>query len=88
MFWVGRRRNEVQILMDILSISLNGVKATHLMYRANLSYSTFRKYLSLALDRGLISNVRGSDGSVFYQTTEKGRVLLGKLREVVSALPG
>jgi predicted transcriptional regulator len=83
---MGRRRGEVQILMDILDISLNGVKATHLMYRANLSYSTLRKYLFEALDKGLISNVRHSDGSVVYRTTEKGRLLFDKLKEVKSAL--
>ena len=83
---MGHRRGEVQILMDILNISLNGVKVTHLMYRANLSYSTLRKYLFRALDKGLISNVRNSDGSVVYRTTEKGRLLLGKLKEVKSAL--
>ena len=83
---MGHRRSEVQILMDILNISLNGVKATHLMYRANLSYSTLRKYLFTALDKGLISNVRNSDGSVVYRTTEKGKLLLGKLKEVNDAL--
>jgi predicted transcriptional regulator len=83
---MGHRRGEVQILMDILNISLNGVKATHLMYRANLSYSTLRKYLFTALDKGLISNVRNSDGSVVYRTTEKGKLLLGKLKEVKDAL--
>jgi len=83
---MGHRRGEVQILMDILNTSLNGVKVTHLMYRANLSYSTLRKYLFTALDKGLISNVRNSDGSVVYRTTEKGKLLLGKLKEVKSAL--
>jgi predicted transcriptional regulator len=83
---MGHRRGEVQILMDILNISLNGVKATHLMYRANLSYSTLRKYLFTALDKGLVSNVRNSDGSVVYRTTEKGKLLLGKLKEVKDAL--
>jgi len=85
---VGRRRGEVEILMDVLSVCLNGVRVTHLMYRANLSYSTLRKYLFTALEKGLISNVRNSDGSVVYRTTEKGRLLLGKLKEVNSALRG
>jgi len=85
---MGHRRSEFQILMDILNVCLNGVKVTHLMYRANLSYSTLRKYLFTALDKGLISNVRNSDGSVVYRTTEKGRLLLDKLKEVKSALRG
>ena len=83
---MGRRRGEVQILMDILNISLNGVKATHLMYRANLSYSSLRKYLSAMLRQGLIVKVNNDNGTVVYQTTEKGGLLLNKLKEVKCAL--
>ena len=79
---MGVRRGEVQILIDVLNTSMNGVKVTHLMYRTNLSYSTLRKYMSASLRQGLISKVSGSDGSVMYYTTDKGRLLLGRLKEV------
>lgn len=83
MFGVGsRRRGEVEIIRDILAVALGDVKVTHLMYRANLSYSTLRKYLFAALDKGFISKVHNSDGSAVYRTTEKGKVLLEKLRDV------
>jgi len=72
--------------MDILSASLSGVKVTHLMYRANLSYSTLRKYLFATLKQELISKIHDSDGSVVYRTTEKGKLLLNKLKEVKCAL--
>lgn len=68
--------------MDVLNLSLKGVKSTHLMYRANLSYSTLRRYLSAALKNGLIKKVCVDDGSVVYHITEKGRLLLEKLKEV------
>ncbi|MDI6904262.1 MAG: winged helix-turn-helix domain-containing protein [Candidatus Bathyarchaeia archaeon] len=58
------------------------------MYKANLSYSTLRKYLFMALDKGLISNMRHGDGSVVYRTMERGKLLLNKLKEVKSALRG
>jgi predicted transcriptional regulator len=77
-----RRRGEVQILIDLLTLSLNGVKATHLMYKANLSYSTLRKYLSTALRNGLIKKINNDDGSIVYYITEKGKLLLKKLNEV------
>jgi predicted transcriptional regulator len=83
---MGVRRGEVQILMDVLSTSLSGVKVTRLMYRTNLSYSTLRKYLSSSLKQGLINKVCSSDGSVMYYTTEKGQLLLGRLKEVKLAL--
>lgn len=80
---MGRhRRGEVQILTDILTLSLKGAKATHLMYKANLSYSTLRKYLSSALKQGLIERVFVDDGSTLYRITEKGKFLLDKLKEV------
>jgi predicted transcriptional regulator len=77
-----RRRGEVQILADILTLSLKGAKATHLMYKANLSYSTLRKYLSTTMKKGLISKVCNDDGSVAYCITEKGKLLLDRLNEV------
>ena len=76
------RREKIQILTDILTLSLEGVKTTHLMYKANLSYSTLRKYLSIALKQGLIKKVYSSDGSVRYFVTDKGKLLLKRLKEV------
>jgi predicted transcriptional regulator len=79
---MGRRRGEIQILTCILSLSLKGVRATHLMYKANLSYSTLHRYLSAALKNGLIRKVCDSDGSTVYYITEKGKLVLTKLKEV------
>ncbi|MEM2780167.1 MAG: winged helix-turn-helix domain-containing protein [Candidatus Bathyarchaeia archaeon] len=81
-----RRRSEVQILMDILSLCLKDVKVTQIMYRANLSYSTMRKYLDAALKRGLIIKVKNDDGGISYHITEKGKILLETLKEVRHAL--
>jgi predicted transcriptional regulator len=85
---MGRRRGEVGVLMDLLDVALNDVKITHLMYKANLSYSTLRKYLSAALDKGLIAKVHNNDGSEVYRTTKKGRELLAKLKDVNKCLYG
>jgi predicted transcriptional regulator len=83
---VGRRRGEVQITMDVLAVCLNGVRVTHLMYRANLSYSTLRKYLSAMSKQGLIGRTIDSNGSRVYHATEKGRALLAELRNVKNYL--
>jgi predicted transcriptional regulator len=79
---MGRRRGEVQILIDILGISLRGVKITPLMYKANLSYSSLQKHLSTMSKRGLIVKVCNADGSMVYRTTEKGKRVLDRLKEV------
>lgn len=52
------------------------------MYKANLSYSTLRRYLSFALKQGLIMKINNDDGSVAYSITEKGKLLLEKLKDV------
>jgi predicted transcriptional regulator len=84
---MGRhRRGEVQILIDILALSLKGAKATHLMYKANLSYSTLRRYLSVALKQGLLEKVCNDDGSTAYYITERGRLLLERLKDVKHVL--
>ncbi|MEM1589519.1 MAG: winged helix-turn-helix domain-containing protein [Candidatus Bathyarchaeia archaeon] len=80
---MGRhRRGEFQILMDILTLCMKGVKITHLMYKANLSYSTLQRYLDIALKKELIRKVCNDDGSVIYCITEKGKLLLEKFRDV------
>ena len=82
---MGRRRGEFQILIDILTISLKGVKFTHLMYKANLSYSTLRKYLLAMSKQGLIE-VNNDNGYTVYCVTEKGRLVLNRLKEVKNVL--
>jgi predicted transcriptional regulator len=83
---LGHRRGEVKILLDILSISVRGVKVTHLMYKANLSHSTLRKYLLIMSKRGLITTVCNADGSMVYYPTEKGKLVLNRLKEVREVL--
>jgi len=83
---MGRRRGEVQILIDILGVSLKGVKVTRLMYKANLSYSTLHKYLSAMSKQGLIVKVCNNDGSMAYCATEKGKLVLNRLKEVKCVL--
>ncbi|MEM2779697.1 MAG: winged helix-turn-helix domain-containing protein [Candidatus Bathyarchaeia archaeon] len=84
---MGRhRRGEIQILTDILALSLKGVKTTHLMYKANLSYSTLHRYLNVALKRDLIKKICNDDGSVIYCITEKGKLLLERLKDIKYAL--
>jgi predicted transcriptional regulator len=81
-FRMVRRRGEIEVLIDVLSAALDDVKVTHLMYRANLSYSTLRKYLSGALDKGLICKLHNGDGSSVYRITDEGKLLLEKLRDI------
>jgi len=68
-------RGKIEIMADVLSLSTSGIKKTHIMYRANLSYEQILYYLNQLLSKRLIAQ-DVSDGAVVYRTTEKGREFL------------
>ena len=66
----NKRRSTFQILTEILKIAQNGVKKSHIVYRANLNFNTFNKYLESLKTAGLM--IGPTSGNRFYKTTEKG----------------
>jgi predicted transcriptional regulator len=69
-------RGKIQIMGDVLALATSGIKKTHIMYRANLSYEQVQLYLGeLIAKRLIIQDVSSPDGLV-YRTTEKGREFL------------
>ena len=68
-------RGKIEIMADVLALSMSGIKKTHIMYRANLSYEQILYYLKQLLGKGLIAQ-DVSDGALVYRTTEKGREFL------------
>ena len=69
-------RGKIEIMADILNLSTVGIKKTHIMYRANLSYEQILYYLGELQDKGLLEQ-RIEDGTTVYGTTERGREFLG-----------
>ena len=68
-------RGKIQIMGDVLTLATSGIKKTHIMYRANLSYEQVHLYLGELIGKRLISQDVSADG-VVYRTTEKGREFL------------
>jgi predicted transcriptional regulator len=68
-------RGKIQIMGDVLSLATSGIKKTHIMYRANLSYEQVYLYLEELISKRLIGQDVSSDG-VVYRITEKGREFL------------
>ena len=60
---------------DILALATSGIKKTHIMYRANLSYEQVHLYLGELIEKRLVVQHVSQDGIV-YRTTEKGREFL------------
>ena len=60
---------------DVLALATPGIKKTHVMYKANLSYEQVHLYLSELIGKKLLSQDVSQDG-VLYRTTDKGREFL------------
>ncbi|HEX7031802.1 MAG TPA: winged helix-turn-helix domain-containing protein [Nitrososphaera sp.] len=68
-------RGKIQIMGDVLGLATSGIKKTHIMYRANLSYEQVHLYLGELIGKKLIAQDVSPDG-VVYRTTDKGREFL------------
>ena len=68
-------RGKIQIMGDVLALGTSGIRKTHIMYKANLSYEQVHLYLGELIGKRLIAQNVSPDG-VMYRTTEKGREFL------------
>jgi predicted transcriptional regulator len=78
-------RGKIQIMGDVLALATSGIKKTHIMYRANLSYEQVHLYLGELIGKRLIEQDVSSDG-VVYRTTTKGREFLLSYTRLVEFL--
>ena len=58
-------------------LSVDGIKKTHIMYRANLSHRQLEKYLDLLINKTLLA--KSEDG---YLTTDRGLEFIEKFNEI------
>lgn len=70
----------MRILVDMMRAIRDegddGAGPTRILYAANLSHDRLKQYLEELLDKGLIEEVLGSNGSRTYTLTDKGREFL------------
>jgi predicted transcriptional regulator len=74
---MGKYRDRLQIIADILSVVRGGAKKTHVMYQANLSFTLLKRYLTEVLEAGLVS----CDDEEFYRLTGRGLKFLDRFDE-------
>ncbi|MFB0543557.1 MAG: winged helix-turn-helix domain-containing protein [Candidatus Bathyarchaeia archaeon] len=81
-----RRRNNLDIMAEVLEIAQLGAKKTWIVYKANLNFKIVKDYLDELMEKGLLEY----DGSI-YSTTDRGFEFLEeyrnfrKFRRVVAA---
>jgi predicted transcriptional regulator len=70
-----RNRSRMDIIVELLIISLEGAKKTKLMYSSNISFVMINEYLDLLIEKKLLA-IEKDDKT--YKTTEKGKEFLAK----------
>ncbi len=74
-------RSRIDIIIDILDVAIGGTNKTSIVYKTNLNFKLADRYLILLQNRGLVENRLDK-----YITTEKGKIILRKAKEITSEL--
>ena len=74
------KRTKEQIITSVLETCLTGANKTVIVYKSNLNFRTVIPYLESLTKRGFISIIEGSPKT--YKTTDRGKELLGGLKEI------
>jgi predicted transcriptional regulator len=77
---IKKRRDRLEVINAILDIAIEGAVKTRIMYRTNVNFRQFEDYVTALLDAGLVE-VLETESRRIYRTTEKGKILLSRLRE-------
>ena len=80
------RRSQMEIQMDILKAVVDGrIKPTHIMYRANLSWTRLQKLFDILVSQNLLQEKVNGDSTV-YAITRKGKDVLSYYMQIVGEL--
>jgi len=80
------RRSQMELYIDILKAVADGrQKPTHIMYRANLSWTRLKKHLDFLVSQDLLTRAE-LDETVIFSMTPKGKEVLGYYRKIEGEL--
>jgi predicted transcriptional regulator len=72
-----KRRSRTDIAVDILKVTMNGAKKTHIVYEVNLNFNIAAKYIEMLKDKELVRY----EGGLFF-TTDKGKIFQETAKEL------
>ncbi len=78
----------MDIIANMLHVSEESAKKTHIMYKCNLSFRQLHAYLDLLVDRKLLRKIETDESKrqELYQTTSKGRTFLQAYKSIKALL--
>ncbi len=73
-------RSRTEIVSNILETANGGVTKTKIMYKAFLSYTQLKEYLSVLIENNLIEYL---EGTKTFKTTEKGLKMHNEIADLL-----
>jgi len=80
-----KRRDKLVIMAEIVGIAKKGTSKTHIMFKANLSFSQLQQYLALLSHTSLLEE-SAYNGRVIYKATQKGLEFMEKQQQIIDML--
>ncbi|MCD6411655.1 MAG: DUF4364 domain-containing protein [Thermoplasmata archaeon] len=78
---INGRRSDIDIIGGILEVVGEGAKKTEIVYKVNLNHSLLKRYLSVLVEKKLISENHLGNTKI-YSITDKGMKLLDAIKKV------
>jgi predicted transcriptional regulator len=66
-----KRRDKIVIMAEIINLAKKGISKTHIMFKANLSFTQLNQYIDSLSNADLIEKIV-INGKVVYKATPKG----------------
>ena len=76
----------MELIYDLLSSAQKDIKKIPLMYKTNMSYVRFTKYLNPLVEKGFLCEKDSTPGGKVYCVSDKGKELLEPLHIVLTYL--
>ncbi len=76
------RRDQMNIMVDILSCIKEPKIFTHIMYATQLSYIQLKKHLEILTDQGLAIKEKSVENQQFFKLTERGIIFIDSFAKV------
>ena len=79
----------MEIIGEILALSMDGAKTTEILYKGYLSYTQLKKYIPFLVEKEILAETEKSNGnglSKVYTTTEKGQEFLKDINKALTYL--
>ena len=83
--WLSKRRDQLDIVNEILKVAKQGASKTRIMYNVNLNFTGVNQYLSYMMKKDLL--LKTQEGyNPLYCTSKKGFVFLSGYTQLVQLL--